>query len=392
MLDLDRFKQVNDTLGHAAGDALIRDFGSRISDLVQPDATVARLGGDEFVVLLPDVQSKQAVENICHKILSAAHRPFAVLGSEAFVGVSIGVVFSPESSTDRMELMRKADIALYHAKAAGRDCFRAFAPGMDESIKFRRRIEEDLRRALASGDELRVHYQPLVGAAGEPIVGVEALVRWQHPRRGLISPESFIPIAEETGLISQLGEWILVEACSAAKRWPQLFVAVNLSPAQFRMPKFAERVIEIVCEAGVDPGQIELEVTETVLLHDDEAITVALNKLRDAGFKIALDDFGTGYSSLSHLRKFEVDKIKIDRTFVQNLGTTDSTAIVTAVVNLAHAMGLQVSAEGVETKHQSTFLTAAGCNVMQGFLFSKAVPHDEMEALLSIERDKKQAA
>jgi EAL domain-containing protein (putative c-di-GMP-specific phosphodiesterase class I) len=221
-------------------------------------------------------------------------------------------------------------------------------------------VEEDLRAALNSTDQLCVYYQPQVAAAEGPIIGLEALVRWRHPRRGLISPEQFIPVAEETGLIGPLGDWVMREACRTARRRPGLFVAVNLSPAQFRTPDFASTVIELVRSEGVDPSQIELEVTESVLQQDDEVITQALARLREAGFRIALDDFGTGYSSLSHLRRFEVDKIKIDRSFVQNLGKMNSTAIVTAVVNLGRAMGLQVTAEGVETIDQSRFRRRQG--------------------------------
>ena len=315
-----------------------------------------------------------------------------MLGSQAYVGVSIGVVFAPQDGTERSELMRKADIALYRAKAEGRDQYRIFAPEMDESVRFRMLIEDDLRVALETGDQLCVYYQPQVALADGPVIGVEALVRWRHPTRGLISPENFIPVAEETGLIGPLGEWVLREACATARRWPHLFIGVNLSPIQFRTAGFAERAIGIVRSAEVDPAQIEFEVTETVLLQDDELVTGALGRLREAGFRIALDDFGTGYSSLSHLRRFEVDKIKIDRSFVQNLGKANSTAIVTAVVNLGHAMGLQVTAEGVETAEQSRFLSAAGCNVMQGYLFSRALPEEELAELLTQKENQRNKA
>jgi diguanylate cyclase (GGDEF)-like protein len=227
-LDLDRFKNVNDTLGHLAGDALIREFGTRVNALVREGDTVARLGGDEFAVLLPDLENRRNVEALCARILAAVHQPFEVLGNAAFVGVSIGVVHAPECGLDRTELMRKADIALYRAKAEGRDCYRLFTDSMDERIRFRSEIEEDLRAALASGDQLRVHYQPQMGPDGDQIVGLEALVRWEHPKLGLVSPEQFVPVAEETGLICQLGEWVLGEACKVARRWPKLFVAVNL--------------------------------------------------------------------------------------------------------------------------------------------------------------------
>jgi EAL domain-containing protein (putative c-di-GMP-specific phosphodiesterase class I) len=279
-------------------------------------------------------------------------------------------------------MVRKADIALYRAKDDGRNAYRLFSPEMDESVKLRGTIEEELRLAVATGNGLCLHYQPLVGSNGK-IVGLEALLRWQHPRRGLISPDQFVSVAEETGLIVPLGEWVLRQACIASRAWPALFVAVNLSPVQFHTPDFYDRLLGIVRETRVDPNSIQLEVTERVLLEDDDSVRAILARLRTAGFKIVLDDFGTGYSSLSYLRKFEVDKIKIDGSFVQHLGElTDSAAIVTAVLALGRAMGLTVSAEGVETADQRTFLQIAGCTEMQGHYFSAALPEDEVSALL----------
>ena len=383
LLDLDRFKRVNDTLGHMAGDELIREFGARMAALVRDCDTVARLSGDEFAILLPGLSSHADLEALSRRILGAVRERFEVLGNSAFVGVSIGMICAPESGVDRAELMRKADIALYRAKSEGRDCYRHFTECMDERVQYRSAIEEDLRVALERGDQLRIHFQPEMDAGGDAVVGLEALVRWQHPERGLISPEQFVPIAEETGLISQLGEWVLSEACKAARRWPRLFVAVNLSPAQFRTSGFADRLIAIVAHAGVAATQIELEVTEGVLLEDDDVVRDALAKLRQAGFRIALDDFGTGYSSFSYLRTFEVDKIKIDRSFVQHLGhQVDSAALVTAVITIGHAMGLTVVAEGVETEEQRQFLKGAGCDQMQGYLFARAVPEEELAPLL----------
>jgi diguanylate cyclase (GGDEF)-like protein len=383
LLDLDRFKHVNDTYGHQAGDELIREFGSRLTALVREEDTIARLGGDEFAILLPGRVDKETVDALCTRILTAVHVPFEVLGNQAFVGVSIGVVQAPAAGIDRIDLMRKADIALYGAKGEGRDCYRHFDVSMDASVKLRGTVEEDLRAALATGEGLELHYQPLVGSDGK-MVGVEALLRWVHPEQGLLPPAQVIPIAEETGLIIPLGEWVLREACAAANRWPELFVALNLSPVQFRTTGFAERVLDIVRETGVRPEQLELEVTEGVLIDDDELVRSGLATLRAAGLKIALDDFGTGYSSLSYLRKFEVDKIKIDRSFVQHLGhTVDSAAIIHAVVTLGHAMGLTVTAEGVETGDQQRFLKLAGCNQMQGYLFSRPVPAGQIAALIA---------
>jgi diguanylate cyclase (GGDEF)-like protein len=384
LLDLDRFKHVNDTLGHLAGDALLREFGARLAGLMRDCDTVARLGGDEFALLLPGLSRTKDVEALCLRILAIVRDRFELPDNGAFVGVSVGAILAPQSGLDRVELMRKGDIALYRAKAEGRDCYRLFREDMDEHIKLRSRIEEDLRSALEKGDQLRVHYQPEMGVDGNSIVGLEALVRWQHPDRGLIPPEQFVPVAEETGLVCRLGEWVLAQACQAARRWPHLFIAVNLSPVQFRVSGFADRLIAIAREAKVDPHRIELEVTEGVLLDDSDLVCQALVKLRSVGFRIALDDFGTGYSSLSYLRRFEVDKIKIDRSFVQHLGhRVDSAALVTAVVSIGHAMGLTVTAEGVETNEQRQFLSKAGCNQMQGFLFSRALPEAGIARLLA---------
>jgi diguanylate cyclase (GGDEF)-like protein len=383
LLDLDRFKRVNDTLGHLAGDELIREFAARLSELVRDCDTVARLSGDEFAILLPGMACHGDLAALCERILASVRERFDLLGNSAYVGVSIGMICAPEFGLDRSELLRKADIALYRAKTDGRDRHLMFSYDMDEHVQSRNAIEEGLRTALRDGGQLILHYQPEMGSDGNSIVGLEALVRWQHPDRGLISPEQFVPVAEETGLIDQLSDWVVGEACKAALRWPQVFIAVNLSPIQFRAAGFANRLITLVRRAGVSPRRMELEVTEGVLLDDDELVHAALTTLRVAGFRIALDDFGTGYSSFSYLRRFEFDKIKIDRSFIQHLGhQVDSAALVSAVVTIGQALDMTVVAEGVETIEQKQFLTAAGCNQMQGFLFSKAVPQDEVDDLL----------
>jgi EAL domain-containing protein (putative c-di-GMP-specific phosphodiesterase class I) len=277
--------------------------------------------------------------------------------------------------------MRKADIALYRAKDEGRDCYRFFTESMDETVQLRATLESELRVAIETGIGLSVHYQPLVDSTGGKVSGLEALLRWHHPSRGWIAPQLFVPVAEETGLICVLGDWVLREACKVATEWPNLSISVNLSPIQFCDEDFSERTCAIVRDAGVRANQIEFEVTEGVVLDQNEGVQGALRRLRSEGFRIALDDFGTGYSSLSYLRDFEVDRIKIDRSFVQGLGqTVDAAAIVTAVVTLGHAMGLQVTAEGVETSDQEDFLRSAGCNVLQGFLFSRAVPADQLRS------------
>ena len=385
MLDLDRFKAVNDTLGHQAGDALIREFGNRLTLLTRECDTIARLGGDEFAIVIENAELAD-IRRLAKRILEDIRRPFELLGSEAYVGVSVGIALLPEAGVERLELVRRADIALYRAKECGRDAYRLFSAEMDDGVKLRSTIEEDLRHAVAAGTGLRLHYQPVIGEDGA-IVGLEALVRWQHQRRGLTSADQFISVAEETGLIVPLGDWVLREACLQSQRWRDLFMAVNLSPVQLRSRGFYDRVMRTVRLTRADPTRIQLEVTERALLDDDDLVRSTLAKFRAAGFKIVLDDFGTGHSSLSSLRKFEVDKIKIDGSFIQHLGEpTDSAAIVTAVLALGHAMGLTVSAEGVETAEQRAFLRSAGCNEMQGHYFSHALPTEQIASLLVGER------
>jgi diguanylate cyclase (GGDEF)-like protein len=384
MLDLDRFKHVNDTLGHPAGDSLIREFSTRLSKLVVGQDTITRLGGDEFAIVQVYTAGMEGPEALCERILAMAHEPYDIMGNQIFVGTSIGLVLAPDAGTDRSELLRKADIALYRAKSEGRNCYRSFTSEMDETVNLRRVIEEELRIALATGEGLEVAYQPQIAMGGDAIVGVEALARWRHPTRGHIQPSQFIPVAEQTGLIVQLGDWILRQASLASQRWPDLFVSVNLSPVQFRSSDFANHVISIVRESGADPRRIELEVTESVLLDEECGTADVLRALRNVGFRIALDDFGTGYSSLGYLHRFEVDKIKIDRSFTQSLGQgSKAAAVIKAIVSLGHAMSLTVTAEGVETEIQKNFLHNAGCNEMQGYLFSKALSQEQITLLLT---------
>jgi diguanylate cyclase (GGDEF)-like protein len=384
MLDLDRFKHVNDTLGHPAGDSLIREFSARLSKLVVGQDTITRLGGDEFAIVQVYTAGMEGPEALCERILAMAHEPYDIMGNQIFVGTSIGLVLAPDAGTDRSELLRKADIALYRAKSEGRNCYRSFTSEMDETVNLRRVIEEELRIALATGEGLEVAYQPQIAMGGDAIVGVEALARWRHPTRGHIQPSQFIPVAEQTGLIVQLGDWILRQASLASQRWPDLFVSVNLSPVQFRSSDFANHVISVVRECGADPRRIELEVTESVLLDEECGTADVLRALRNVGFRIALDDFGTGYSSLGYLHRFEVDKIKIDRSFTQSLGQgSKAAAVIKAIVSLGHAMSLTVTAEGVETEIQKNFLHNAGCNEMQGYLFSKALSQEQITLLLT---------
>jgi diguanylate cyclase (GGDEF)-like protein len=386
-LDLDRFKNINDTLGHPAGDELIRTLASRLTALVRGSDCVARLGGDEFAILLSPVTGSGELSGLCERIIEDVGKPFQLLGNSAFVGVSIGIAVAPEAGIDRAELMRKADIALYRAKLEGRNRFRIFSDEMDVFVQRRRAVEAELREAVAAGDQLQVVYQPLYAADTEGPVGVEALLRWNHPRHGLVSPGVFIPIAEESGLIHAIGEWVLREACRAATRWPAACrVAVNVSPVQFRSPSFAAKVIRILDETGLKASRLEIEITESVLLDGAELSSLTLNALRAAGVRIALDDFGTGYSSLSYLHKFAVDKIKIDRSFVQGLdGNGAADAIVQAMVDLARAMNVDVTAEGVETMEQRDFLRRIGCDELQGFLLSRPVAAEQIDKLLGIE-------
>lgn len=383
LIDLDRFKTINDTHGHHAGDELIIAVAQRLSRIVRASDTVGRIGGDEFIVVMPDVDNIGQVHSLAQRIIDELSEPFTLFGSDVWSGASIGLALAPKDGVDRLELMRKADIALYEAKSGGRGTYRQFERAMDESVRTRQTIAADLRTALHTHQGLEVWYQPLMDIGGQQMVGIEALLRWHHPTRGLIAPAEFIAIAEETGLIIPLGEWVLAEACVTQQRFPELLVAVNVSPVQFRATGFVERVMAIVSQNGGDPERLELEITEGVLIEDEREARAIIVELRDAGFRIALDDFGTGYSSLNYLSNFPVDKIKIDRSFTQSLGVAEnSVAIVESVVKLGHAMGLMVTAEGVETPGQMSALADAGCNQLQGYLFSQAVPADQLAALM----------
>jgi diguanylate cyclase (GGDEF)-like protein len=387
-LDVDRFKQVNDTLGHAAGDELIREVSRRLSRIVRESDTVARLGGDEFAIIQTNVGSKREIDQLCRRILKTVEAPFDVVASQVFVGISIGVSRTGRDGYDRLELARKADIALYQAKQAGRGCHRVFARAMDASVRSRQAIEQDLRAAMDKGGQLEVYYQPKYEVRTGQISGVEALLRWHHPRQGLVCPSLFIPIAEENGLIETLGEWVLIEACKAARHWPLGTIAVNISAVQLRNSQFAQRVIRILREAGMDAHRLELEITETSFLENVEQCRDNLKRLRAAGIRISLDDFGTGYSSFSHLHEYEVDRLKIDRSFTNAIDhSAEGSAIIRAIISLAQSSGLKVTAEGVETSEQSHFLSDVGCDELQGFLMSPPVPLNELDRLLGLDPD-----
>jgi diguanylate cyclase (GGDEF)-like protein len=381
-LDLDGFKLVNDTLGHPAGDELIRELGRRLSETAREADTVARLGGDEFAVIQTGVSNVADVEILCMRIIEAVAAPFDLIGSQVNVGISIGIAISPGHAVDRVELGRKADIALYSAKTTGRGRFVVFDDAMDDTIKRRRAIERDLRTALVAGDQLELLYQPVYSTQSRRMKAVEALVRWRHPDHGLMTPATFIPVAEETGLIEPLGEWVLAQACAAALEWPVETIAVNVSAVQLRNPRFAERAIAIITDSGLDPGRLELEITETSFLDNIGHCGPNLAALRAHGIRIALDDFGTGYSSFNHLRLFHVDRLKIDRSFVNGIcHAGDESPIIRAIVGLAKASGIEVTAEGVETAEQLQFLADVGCDMLQGYLFSRPVNRASIRAM-----------
>ena len=386
-LDLDGFKGVNDTFGHPAGDELIRGVATRLVANVRATDLVARVGGDEFVIIQCDIGAPAAAEILCMRLIEAVCVPFDLAGAQVRVGVSIGIAIGPADASEPIELARKADIALYEAKAGGRGRFMFFAEPMDASIRHRREIESGLRTALAGGDQLEVHYQPLYAAPSGTLCGAEALIRWRHPEHGPIPPSAFVPIAEEGGLIEKMGEWVMDQACRAAVRWPNGTVSVNVSASQLRKADFAMRTLAIVEAAGLNPARLEIEITETSFIQNAASCQPNLTALRARGVKIALDDFGTGYSSFSHLRSFAVDRIKIDRSFVGGIDARDDgRPIIQAIVDLAKASGLKVTAEGVETREQSRVLAEAGCDVLQGYYLGRPMPADRIDALFGTEQ------
>jgi diguanylate cyclase (GGDEF)-like protein len=381
-LDLDRFKHVNDTLGHPAGDELIETLARRLIEATRTTDVVARIGGDEFAIIQTEVDSPAQAEILCMRIVEAVNEPFLLAGNTVNVGVSIGVALAPEHAADRTELARKADIALYEAKAAGRGRYVFFAEDMDATIKHRREIERDLHAAIQAGDQFDMVFQPLYSAATGRISGAEALLRWNHPTRGTMSPATFVPIAEAAGMIEQIGEWALERACIDAIRLGLPSISVNLSAVQLRNETLADRVFAILARTGLDPSKLELEITETSFIESADSCQPALAALRARGVQIALDDFGTGYSSFSHLRHFDIDRIKIDQSFVNGIDMREGgSAIIQAIVDLAKASGMQVTAEGVETEEQSAFLQSAGCTSLQGYLLSRPLSVDRFAEL-----------
>jgi len=378
-LDLDQFKSVNDALGHHIGDELLKLVGERLRGCTRELDIVARMGGDEFAIIMTQMEQAQDAATLSKRIRDSVVRPYQVEGHQIVTDISIGISVAPMDAVESDELLRNADMALYDAKADGRGTFRFFEPEMNTRMKVRRELEMDLRKALA-GEQFELHCQPLVVLETNEVNGFEALLRWNHPVRGLVSPADFIPIAEETGLIVPLGEWVLKTACAEAVNWPKhIKVAVNLSPAQLNCRNLVNMVTAALAESGMPPQKLQLEITETVLLQNTFTTLATLHELRKMGVQIALDDFGTGYSSLSYLRSFPFDKIKIDRSFIQDLSNgSEPLAIVNAVAGLAKCLNMTSTAEGVETRQQMETLQAIGCTEMQGYLFSHARPAHEI--------------
>ncbi len=378
MMDLDRFKQVNDTLGHQAGDALLKQVAARLGTVVAKRGTIGRLGGDEFLIMLPDMDDRGELGELAQRIIQMVSQPYSIDGARAIIGSSIGVATAPYDGLDAEALTSAADLALYAAKGGGRGQFRFFASDLKDGAHMRRRIEEDLRDALAN-DQLEMHYQPIVASADHRVTCMEALLRWHHPERGFVAPSIFVPVAEEMGLIREIGAFVLQRSCEDAALWPvPLRVAVNVSASQFARDDFPAQVAAILKHSGLPPARLELEITESVFVGDSDRTQRVFEELKALGVRLALDDFGTGYSSLSYLQRAPFDKIKIDRSFVR--GATDAgnnnPEILSAIVNLAEALKMETVAEGVETLDELSLVKARGASHIQGFIFSAAITQE----------------
>jgi diguanylate cyclase (GGDEF)-like protein len=401
-LDLDGFKRINERLGHEGGDRLLREVGTRLSSSVrfsdavarsQPhgeDFPISRLGGDEFTLLLTEVSDAQDAARVARRVLKALSEPFAIDGHEVFTTASIGIAIFPTDGRAPEDLLRNADTAMYCAKGRGRNNFQFYTRSMNAEASRRLHLETRLRQALKRR-ELALHYQPILDAHGGMLVAAEALLRWDDPEMGLVRPDEFVPIAEEVGLIVSIGEWVLRTACAQCREWhdagfPELRIAVNLSGHQLRQPNLVETVARVLEETGLSPAQLELEITESTIMQDDEGTIAAFQELHEMGVGLALDDFGTGYSSLSYLRRFSLTRVKIDRSFVKGIPADQyDGALTAAVIVMAHSIGLKVVAEGVETPEQADFLRERDCDELQGFLFSRAVPAEEFSQLIEAE-------
>ncbi len=386
-LDVDRFKLINDSLGHSVGDELLRQVASRLASSLREGDTLARLGGDEFIILLPGLGEDTAAAKLAGKLLVALRQPFHLEGRELFLSASIGISLYPLDGSDAETLVKNADVAMYRAKEQGRDNYQLYRAELHLRALKRMTLESQLRAAVGR-DEFRIHYQPIVDLATSRIVAAEALVRWQHPDRGLVLPAEFISVAEETGLILPIGAWVLRTACQEAQSWvgrglPAVRISINLSARQFQQEDFVRQVKGVLTETGLDPSRLELEITESVAMDNGDHTVTMLKRMQDLGVRLTIDDFGTGYSSLSYLKRFPLHALKIDRSFVQDIASdARNAAVAQAIVALGHGLDIDVIAEGVETEEQRTLLQAQGCQALQGYLFSRPLPPERFGALL----------
>jgi len=388
-LDLDMFKNINDSMGHAKGDNLLKQVAMRVQENIRGEDTFARLGGDEFVMITGTIKSRQDVALVAENTLALLSRPFFVDEQEVFISASIGISIYPADGKDSDTLLRNADVAMYRAKSQGRSNYQFYTPALTTQVQERLTIETYLRQALKK-NELLLHYQPQYSLETQQIIGVEALLRWDHPELGMVGPDRFIPVAEETGLIVSIGEWVLKTACRQLKAWQDAGcapgrMAVNLSARQFWKPGLAKVVQSTLIETGIEPGSLDLELTESIIMHDTAIVSDTLAAMHETGVELSIDDFGTGYSSLSYIRRFPLDRLKIDRAFVRDIMTNpDDAEMIVSIIALGHSMKLKVLAEGVETKEQLMYLQAQGCDEVQGFYFSKPLPADELGTLLTL--------
>jgi diguanylate cyclase (GGDEF)-like protein len=383
MLDLDGFKAINDTYGHVAGDQILLEVGERISKVIRPDTLLARVGGDEFAIVVPNIASLDDPAGLARRIVGALAEPFMIGSAATTLGIGIGIAVAPDDGTEHDELVRRADLALYRAKAEGQSTVRFFEPDMDAHVEQRMRIERELRNALAA-KTIAPHYQPLVSIAENRIIGFEALARWESEELGFVTPAVFIPIAEECGLIAELGDQLLRRACMDAAAWPaDIKLAFNISPIQLRNASLGLRILSILADTGFDPHRLEIEITESALVDNLEIAQRIIDQLRQTGIRIALDDFGTGYATLRQLQTLHLDKIKIDRSFVDRVSCdNESMVIVRAILGLASGLGLTTTAEGIEDGEQLAYLKANGCTEGQGYLFGKAIAAEATQELL----------
>ncbi|MEK7870892.1 MAG: EAL domain-containing protein, partial [Nitrospirota bacterium] len=386
-LDMDRFKVINDTLGHTVGDSLLKAFAERLTTSVRSGDTVARLGGDEFIIVLADIAHAEDVTIVAEKIIHSLSKPFNLEGNELFITTSIGISLYPDDGKQPETLLKNADTAMYRAKEQGRNNYQYYSSAMNVSSFERLMMETSLRQALEKGEFL-LHYQPQVDLATNQIIGTETLIRWKHPTMGLVSPAKFIPLAEETGIIVPIGEWVLRTACLQNKAWqaagfPPIRNSVNVSGIQFRRTNLVETIRRVLDETGLAPQYLEIELTESILMKNEEKMIAAIDALHEMGVYISIDDFGIGYSSLSYLKRFAINSLKIDQSFIREITVNpEDAAIVAAIVTLAHSLKLKVIAEAVETDDQLKFLRALKCDEMQGYLFSKPLPAEDIVKLL----------